>query len=86
MGILVMSLHNHLQPHNNHTTMHSLSLLNIVSLALSKRFTSVIVISVILIPRVAGDTALIDKVGTSVVAREHIVEEIQLICDTENNP
>jgi hypothetical protein len=57
--------------------------LNIVSLALSKRATSV---SVILIPRVAGDTAEVDKVGTSVVAREHIVEEIQLICDTENNP
>jgi hypothetical protein len=53
--------------------------LNSVSLALSKRFTSRNITE-------TGDIALVDEVRTRVVAREHIVPEIQTICNTENNP
>ena len=51
---------------------------------LSKRATSVTAHSVVLIPRrVTGDSTTIDKVWTSVIAREHIVVQIQLPCNTE---
>jgi hypothetical protein len=59
------------------------SLLNIGLLALSKRTTS---IGVVVIPIVTGDTTVVNKGGTSVVARENIASETQPICDTENNP
>jgi hypothetical protein len=47
--------------------------LTIVSLETSKRATSVSVVVVIM---VTGDKAVIDKVGTSEAAREHIIVEI----------
>jgi hypothetical protein len=47
--------------------------LTIVSLATSERATSISVVVVIV---VTGDKAVIDKVGTSEAAREHIIVEI----------
>jgi hypothetical protein len=46
----------------------------------SERATSV---GVIVSPKVIGDIAILDRDWTGVVAREHIVVEKQLICETE---
>jgi hypothetical protein len=56
----------------------------------SKRATSRIVVvngvAVIIPNKLAGDIAIVlDKVWTSVVAREHIVVEIQIICEEKTN-
>jgi hypothetical protein len=55
----------------------------------SKRATSRIVVvngvAVIIQNRLAGDKAILGRVWTSVVAREHIVVEIQLICEQKTN-
>jgi hypothetical protein len=46
-------------------------------LSLSKRATSLISVTR------AGDLAILNRVWTSEVAHEHIVVEIQLVCETE---
>jgi hypothetical protein len=48
----------------------------------SKRATSV---SEVVGHRATGDPAMLDRVWTSVVAREHIVVEIQIFCKQRTN-
>jgi hypothetical protein len=54
----------------------------------SKRATRVAVVNgfaVVIQNRFAGDKAIINRVRTSVVAREHIVVETQPICKEKRN-
>ena len=55
----------------------------------SRRATSRIVVvngvAIVIKNRFAGDIAIIDRVFTSVVAREQIVVEKQIICEEKTN-